>query len=1126
VFLALAFGSLAMFAVEVSAQVRVAGVNFASSALVRLHIPNNESVMLLALAGAAPSDPAGHLYREVAPGEFEQVEYDDNSGPDLSSLIVHTNTSGAADYLYLVRSRSWATGGTVTLYVWIGSSAYAPVTMEVRTVLLPSTVFVQGAEERMHTAELPGGSLFPAVFPVAESPWPGSADPYSHGLNPALTGGVGGAVIAPAADLGGYMFLTPQILEDDDQDLVWELVESRSGWGSVYINDFQDDTDGDGLGDLLEDALGTCSGVGTCPYAGNVYPFDTDRDGLTDGEEVLGAVGSHPNGYDDISFPRWGSNPLHKDMFIQFNYILTETNPHTANPFLSADPNLDSWVDSFADLFAAAPHFELLNPDEEDGLAVHLDVGIPPADPNREALYGDYSSMYGREEPPFWVWEFEQPVASWNGELALVVQTAQYFDIHSFLSTDPSPTTPIGFATYLFNIIKNVIPAAWGVVGTLSGAHASVESEDPAEAGHLEAYLFCKESGSPSWTFCSLLGLVEESRFLNAARFNHYHNSYYVDAVRVGRFYYASVVEGGGGQGPQPGRTVVAGMSDPTTPAHEFGHCLGLSHGGSPHPGYEGRFSDCPPNYDSVMNYVNGPSFYSGTDSFPMNPANVSDQYSLPNDPCKLATHLNVPPWHFETDGISPPDSCHIDWNRSGGYEPDYYQAPVGMAESQSCRAFVQKDQKLVTDGHQAQGFQAIARGGGFLYVFSLEPHTTGNKIVYRRAPLGSMSADSCTGGIESCLSFSSPVPLVDGAFTKGLSAYFWKYQMYPQMFLAYFDSSTNRIHVRRYSILSSGSLRLNQNYSNFYNGELIENTEFVVKYDGTSDPRMSLIWSGPFFGTGAYVEKAYNHSTNTWSSSQLLVDCQPQPQMILGNGTPAAVAWPDPYNTVAPYGFRRTCSILPDSDRAARLFCYDPVGSCWEDLTSQAFPPAYDGPGIAKYCPGVRSILSYGSGDVCVPRAVKPLDLVFVPQRYSTGNQVNPSAGVGNLYLVYYGVGSCPAPAYAPAVWISEAISSSGGFWSSPLWSGDKSRHWHDYTGNQWSCLQEQGNYSLYVDEMMGSAMAAGAYFVHGKSSLQFYPFADGSPNVNYWPISDFLVMEGRVCASLKGSASPSFCE
>ena len=142
----------------------------------------------------------------------------------------------------------------------------------------------------------------------------------------------------------------------------------------VLANDLEVDEDGDGLGAELEQSLGTCDLAADCP---DVFdPTDSDRDGLTDFEEVVGLDGVATV----LNFPRMGANPLHKDIFVEVDW---------QSPHLNADLNPEQ-LEAIKEYFAFAPADHVGNPDGEDGVAVHLDVGLEPGVGDDPSLYGDW----------------------------------------------------------------------------------------------------------------------------------------------------------------------------------------------------------------------------------------------------------------------------------------------------------------------------------------------------------------------------------------------------------------------------------------------------------------------------------------------------------------------------------------------------------------------------------------------------------------------------------------------------------------------------------------------------------------------------------------------------------------
>jgi len=141
----------------------------------------------------------------------------------------------------------------------------------------------------------------------------------------------------------------------------------------VYSND-PTDLDGDGVGTLLEQALGTCdddSWAG-CEDISNLG--DTDRDGIGDAAEIFGIEAWPAPQY----LPKYGADPRHKDVFVEVDY-------HDDLPALPVDEDDVLYANQ---LFADGSAVDLQNPDGLPGLRIHMDIGKPC--PNAPELCGDW----------------------------------------------------------------------------------------------------------------------------------------------------------------------------------------------------------------------------------------------------------------------------------------------------------------------------------------------------------------------------------------------------------------------------------------------------------------------------------------------------------------------------------------------------------------------------------------------------------------------------------------------------------------------------------------------------------------------------------------------------------------
>lgn len=180
-----------------------------------------------------------------------------------------------------------------------------------------------------------------------------------------------------------------------------------SGRYRFALDDWYDeDSDHDGLSDSIEDELGLCDGLVTsvpstspgkafaCSTWNEVVagtntsdPRDTDGDGLSDYAEVLGSDRGGSSTDADQTFPLWGADPRHKDLFVEVDSY-AESCPDAGDPRLGvlrpalptdtsrlglrAPDNLFRFAGIFDGIRVGAAH----NPDGRAGISVHFDVAL------------------------------------------------------------------------------------------------------------------------------------------------------------------------------------------------------------------------------------------------------------------------------------------------------------------------------------------------------------------------------------------------------------------------------------------------------------------------------------------------------------------------------------------------------------------------------------------------------------------------------------------------------------------------------------------------------------------------------------------------------------------------------
>lgn len=313
-------------------------------------------------------DPVLHLWDPVTDSELAM---DDNGGGGRSArLRVRAPRTGT--YLLIVRPRGFSSGEvTVT---------HDGVTMPSGATLRPGfqPLVTLRPREEVITLSAPGGPLEHTIYLLADD---------------------GMRIEKRMAGLSRTRWVVPQNHWGARTLMVATKTDSAPPV-RVLRNDVAldgADPDRDGLGAGLERQLKTCSvatdsfGAFTCNQVTDLR--DTDSDGISDGWEVLGR--DHGDVY--VALPYWGSDPRHKDIFIEVDYRrLTEVeNVAGVEEKMPVEVAL-KFAGLFSDATTTDPLIQLHhatlagNPDQKPGINVHLDIGRAPERPEHATIYGDW----------------------------------------------------------------------------------------------------------------------------------------------------------------------------------------------------------------------------------------------------------------------------------------------------------------------------------------------------------------------------------------------------------------------------------------------------------------------------------------------------------------------------------------------------------------------------------------------------------------------------------------------------------------------------------------------------------------------------------------------------------------
>ena len=309
----------------------------------------------------------------------QEVSRNDDDGSSRASRVVFTPSSPGW-YQLIVRAYDPYSSGTCDIYLQAGESPPVPMHFG---------AFFGGYRVDLKVANADTIELVPMNSAVQEVK---DTVIYGFSATPGETmvfdddSGVGHSAKLWVPEFGSIDYVVIGTYQPS-QDMRGDLLR-------LFVNDPMTDQDGDGLGSAAEEALCTCDhdGQTTClPGKGRKCELgksglfdtrDTDGDGIRDDYETVGMVPSAGDNSSSVQLlPMWGANPLHKDLFVEVDYMTAAGSPMT--------PAVATEIAKIYNESGTAQY--LKNPDGTDGVRVHLDIGV--ADPTGGTVYGNWGGV-------------------------------------------------------------------------------------------------------------------------------------------------------------------------------------------------------------------------------------------------------------------------------------------------------------------------------------------------------------------------------------------------------------------------------------------------------------------------------------------------------------------------------------------------------------------------------------------------------------------------------------------------------------------------------------------------------------------------------------------------------------
>ncbi len=1126
------------------------------------------------------ADTVIHVQYSNSAGSYvgPEVAFNDDFLGGPRSRVQVTNTfSSTRSYMLIVRAQTPQTTGTASIWrdrdQCVGVACFVPhhLLAPVGGTLIaandtPTTWNISGLGIVWEPSQQPGGSESSMIMPTS------------------ATGRITTHYQIPGA---GAMFRAYILYDPHTRALVFTPhIRSGTAWSEpepgivrFYANDYGSDLDGDGLGQQLENALQTCECHFDRPYCDPIvvngactrgspaeaYPFDTDNDGLSDGDELFGVWGT--SSQQDLLLPAWGANPMHKDLFLevdqQAQFGVDAAGQRREYFEQLSDADLQEFIDYVDSRFGAGSGVVLENPDGLDGIQVHMDIGVdPPATfpPGYEAVFGDWTDSERFVWTPVGL-TVEEP----DGLLILIIDDD---DGQHWISVVNSGQDTTVLAQALWDAMQNHTTFQTNQYTLVNdAANSRIVITPNADRQRFGTTIVTNVNGSLTSSLedygASDLALAVRA---SSDTFSPLRELYFRNAVVTtggGQADGASFISGGDSFGSM-------GDGERRTFAHELGHTVGLRHWGVDDWGV----SDCKPHYNSIMNYLYTfdnevpPRWFSDIDPaswLELNQADLDESLvfvGAPGTPGAVArdeiAHLDLQPYVFLTHtlpGTNVPIS--VDWNRDGTVQPlasgmgvrgsiswnnnSTFNTMSGNGSGMDCRAYdrpeITRDQTIIEPQSSPDVIVAGEGSERYIYVF----WSDGGNLFYEAGRIGDDLADgSCPEGTNpsnqgQCaewLAGRRSLPLFNARQQTGLSAQYFDGRVFvawrngPQAPAGFAD----RVTVASAEIGTHGVLGQ-------WDYEI-----WVDPFPGTTEPELALtvdddeyvlmlinLWEFDPSQSGYYVSRRREAGSDQWSNGVLMSGAGVG--FLRGTTSMDSVLIPGGKEIGGLLAEEQMpCVSGTAADGGVRVYCRQDGGQgAWTDVTGNLFgpyhgwilqPPGLDNCTVDTDCRDLERC-HVASGN-CIPTLTAKPALSFHIPRFADGTAIHEEPYSGQLVFAW----QAPTAGNSVAdLHISPLMSVEG---LTPFSATNAGWILRDQVGNQWSTLVDGTGMAWWDGPTIGAAKAVrlrppGS---NTDSRVQLLPYADGTEPTPMRNGNDFSVMERRLCRRLIGASSDSLCK